>query len=75
MGEGMKKEDGDSGWVKGRSETAGDVEWEMNWQWDGKSQHGDLPFSSPPPLQAPPWGEGLAQAALGGWGEKRNPKL
>lgn len=60
---------------KGEVRTAGEVEWEMNWQCDGKSQHGDLPFSLPPPLQAPPWNEGLSQAALVEGEEERNPKL
>lgn len=59
-----------------RSGTPGEeVEWETNWQWDGKSRHGDLPFSSSSALQVPPWGEGLSQAALVEGEEERNPKL
>lgn len=40
-----------------------------------ESQHGDLPFSPPPPRQAPPWSKGLSQAALMEGEEERNPKL
>lgn len=55
---GMERGKG-NGWRRmtlgtGEVRTSGEVEWAMNWQCDGKSQHGDLPFSSFSPLQTTP---------------------
>lgn len=68
------------GWIRRRTLGTGEVrtpgeevEWEMNWQCNGKSPHGDLPFSSSSPLQATPSGEGLTQAALVGGEEEKIP--
>lgn len=68
----MDKEEEDSGYRGSRDTSGEEVEWEMNWQCDGKSQHEDLPFSSSSPLQATPYGEGLSQAALVGGEEEKS---
>jgi hypothetical protein len=47
----------------------------MNWQWNGKSQHGDLPFSFILTTVGTTLGWEIAPGSNGGGEEERNPKL